>query len=42
MKKKVENAAGETGEAVGKSIKKSAKEVENFGKGMKKELKKKE
>jgi hypothetical protein len=40
-KKKVENAAEKTGEAVGKGIKKSAKAVYDFGKGLKKELKKK-
>jgi len=34
--------AQETGEAVGKDIKRSAKAVEDFGKGIKKELKKKE
>ena len=41
-KKKVENAVGETGEAVGKAINKGAKAVDDFGKGIKKELKKKE
>ena len=41
-KKKVENAAEKTGEAVGKGIKKGAKAVEDVGKGIKKELKKKE
>ena len=41
-KKKVENAAKETGEAVGKDIKRGAKAVDDFGKGIKKELKKKE
>ena len=41
-KKKVENAAEETGEAVGKGIKRGAKAVDNFGKGIKKELKRKE
>ena len=41
-KKKVESAAEKTGEAVGKGIKKGAKAVNDFGKGIKKELKKKE
>jgi hypothetical protein len=41
-KKKIENAAEKTGEAVGKGIKKSAKAVSDFGKGVKKEIKKKE
>ncbi|MGA2385531.1 MAG: hypothetical protein ABSG33_03250 [Candidatus Bathyarchaeia archaeon] len=41
-KKKIENAAEKTGEAVGKGIKRGAKAVEDFGKGVKKELKKKE
>jgi hypothetical protein len=41
-KKKVENAAEKTGEAVGKGIKKGAKAVSDFGKSVKKELKKKE
>jgi hypothetical protein len=41
-KKKVENAAEKTGEAVGKGIKKGAKAVSDFGKGVKKELEKKE
>jgi hypothetical protein len=41
-KKKVENAAEKTGEAVGKGIKKGAKAVSDFGKGVKKEIKKKE
>jgi hypothetical protein len=41
-KKKVENAAEKTGEAIGKGIKKSAKAVTDLGKGIKKELKKKE
>jgi len=40
-KKKVENAAEKTGEAVGKGLKKGAKAVEDVGKGIKKELKKK-
>jgi hypothetical protein len=41
-KKKVENAAEKTGEAVGKGIKRSAKAVSDFGKGVKKEFEKKE
>jgi hypothetical protein len=41
-KKKVENAAEKTGEAVGKGIKKGAKAVSDFGKSVKKELEKKE
>ena len=41
-KKKVENAAEKTGEAVGKGIKKGAKAVNDFGKGIKNELEKKE
>jgi hypothetical protein len=41
-KKKVENAAEKTGAAVGKGIKKGAKAVSDFGKGVKKELKKKD
>jgi hypothetical protein len=41
-KKKVENAAEKTGEAIGKGVKDSAKAVNNLGKGIKKELKKKE
>jgi hypothetical protein len=41
-KKKVENVAEKTGEAVGKGIRKSAKAVSDFGKGVKKEIKKKE
>jgi len=41
-KKKVEDAAEKTGEAVGKGVKKGAKAVSDFGKGVKKELKKKE
>ena len=41
-KKKIENAAEKTGEAVGKGIKKSTKAVNDLGKGIKKELKKKE
>ena len=41
-KKKIENAAEKTGEAVGKGIKKGAKAIEDVGKGIKKEFKKKE
>jgi hypothetical protein len=41
-KKKVENAVEKTGEAVGKGIRKGAKAVSDFGKGVKKEIKKKE
>ena len=41
-KKKAENAAEKTGEAVCKGIKKGAKAVSDFGKGVKKEFKKKE
>jgi len=41
-KKKVENAAEKTGEAIGKGIKKTAKAAEDLGKGIKKEFKKKE
>ena len=41
-KKKVENAAERTGEAIGKGIKKGAKAVSDFGKGVRKEIKKKE
>jgi len=40
-KKKVENAAEKTVEAIGKGLKKCAKAVEDVGKGIKKELKKK-
>ena len=46
-KKKVENAADKTaaektGDAIGKGIRKSAKAVNDFGKGMKKGLEKEE
>jgi hypothetical protein len=41
-KKKVENAAEKTGEAVGKGLRKGAKAVTDFGKGIKKELEKEE
>ncbi|MCW4017703.1 MAG: hypothetical protein NWF00_03350 [Candidatus Bathyarchaeota archaeon] len=41
-KKKVETAAEKTGEAIGKGIGKSAKAVSDFGRGVKKEIKKKE
>lgn len=39
-KRNVENAAGKTGDAVGKGIRKGAKAVNDFGKGIKKGLKK--
>jgi hypothetical protein len=39
-KKKVENVAEKTGDAIGKGIRKSAKAVNDFGKGLKKGLKK--
>ncbi len=41
-KKKVENAAEKTGEAIGKGAKKGAKVVNDFGKGIKKGIKKEE
>ena len=41
-KKKVEDAAEKTGEAVGKGVRKGAKAVNDLGKGVKKEIKKKE
>jgi hypothetical protein len=41
-KKKIENAAEKTGDAVGKGIRKSAEAVNDFGKGVKKGFKKKE
>ena len=41
-KKKVENAAEKTGEAIGKGIKKGAKDVNDLGKGIKKGIKKEE
>ena len=41
-KKKVENAAEKTGEAIGQGISKGAKAVEDLGKGIKKEFEKKE
>ena len=41
-KKKVENAAEKTGKAVGKGIRKGAEAVNDFGKGIKKGLKKEE
>jgi hypothetical protein len=41
-KKKVENAAEKTGEAVDKGIKKSAKVVNDLGKGIETGLKKEE
>jgi hypothetical protein len=40
-KKKVENAAEKTGEAVGRGVKKGTKAVNDFGKGIKKGIKKK-
>jgi hypothetical protein len=40
-KKKIGNAAEKTGELVGKDIKKGAEAVSDFGKGVKKGLKKK-
>jgi len=39
-KKKIENAAEKTGEAIGKGVKRGAKDVSGFGKGIKKGLKK--
>jgi hypothetical protein len=41
-KKKVKDAAEKTGEAVVKNIRKGGEAVTDFGKGIKKELKKKE
>ena len=41
-KKKVENAAEKTGDAVGKGIRKGAKAVNDFGRGIQKGLKKEE
>jgi hypothetical protein len=41
-KKKVEGAAERTGEAVGGGLKKGAKAVEDFGRGIKKKIEKKE
>jgi hypothetical protein len=41
-KKKVENAAEKTGDTVGKGIRKGAKAVKDFGKGVKKGLEKEE
>jgi hypothetical protein len=40
-KEKIENAAEKTGEVIGKDIKKGAKAANDFGKGLKKGLKKK-
>jgi hypothetical protein len=40
-KEKIENAAEKTGEVIGKDIKKGAKVANDFGKGLKKGLKKK-
>jgi hypothetical protein len=41
-KKKVEGAAEKTGEAVGKGLKKGAEAINDFGKGIKKGIKKEE
>jgi hypothetical protein len=41
-KEKIENTAEKTGEAIGKGVKKSAKAVNDFGKGLKKGIKKEE
>jgi hypothetical protein len=41
-KKKIENAAEKTGEAIGRGAKKGAKAVNNFGKAIKKGIKKEE
>jgi hypothetical protein len=41
-KKRVESAAEKTGETIAKGIKKGAKAVNDFGKGIKNELEKKE
>ena len=41
-KKKIENAAEKTGEAIGGGVKKGAKDVNDFGKGIKKGIKKEE
>jgi hypothetical protein len=41
-KEKVEGAVEKTGEAVGKSLKKGAEAVNDFGKGIKKGIKKEE
>jgi hypothetical protein len=40
-KEKIENAAEKTGEAIGKEFKKGVKATNDFGKGLKKGLKKK-
>ncbi len=39
-KEKVENAAEKTGEAIGAGVKRSAKVVNDFGKGIKRGIKK--
>jgi hypothetical protein len=39
-KEKIENAAEKTGEAIGAGVKKSAKTINDFGKGLKKGFKK--
>jgi hypothetical protein len=41
-KKKIEGAVERTGEAVEKDVKKGAKAVSNFGKGIKKRIEKKD
>jgi hypothetical protein len=41
-KEKIEDAAEKTGEVIGKGVKKSAKVVNKFGKGLKKGFKKEE
>ena len=41
-KKKVENTAEKAGEAIGRGVKKSAKAVNDFGKGIKKGIKEEE
>ncbi len=41
-KKKIESSAEKTGEAIGAGVKKSAKAVNDFGKGIKKGIKKEE
>jgi hypothetical protein len=40
-KKKIESGAEKTGESIGKGAKKTAKAVNDFGKGLKKGIKKK-
>jgi hypothetical protein len=41
-KEKIENAAEKTGEAIGSGVKKSAKAINDFGKGLKKGIKREE